>query len=482
MRGYSRRELLGAAGAGAAGIYLGGCGGEKTRVPSVNSGNPWKQFAGTELNFISENTPPTAAIAADLAPFEALTGIKVSVTTLELTAMVQKVALDFASGLGNYHVVYADPYQVLSPYHRSLAPLRSFMEDDSLPQVPGGLDDFVPIQLAPLGRFEDELYCLPYDCPSLVWAYRKDLFDKHRERMEQDLQFDPTPSSERSWDQYHRIGRWLNENAKDDVPWGYGQMAKQHDALTMDFTGVLQAFGGAYFEDDFTVGTDGKNEPGAVLLDRPEALEAADFYQRLIADAHPSSKGWDWAGNSEAFMAGQIAMTALAQENASAIEAAGATKGKAAYAPMPRGPKRNANMFGGTGIGINAVASERERKASWLFLVWATAPETQLRGLKSDVGGGTPTRTSVYEREEVRKATQRPSKLPNLLPQRAIEEGWKRENIGLRPKIPAWNEVDTTIFSEVSKMLAGGKGPEECMRACREGTERAIENTRLLTS
>ena len=75
----------------------------------------WKQFSGTTLNFVSENTAPTTAIAANLNGFKELTGINVNVLQLELGALVQKVALDIGSGEGAYQIVYADPYQIMAP-------------------------------------------------------------------------------------------------------------------------------------------------------------------------------------------------------------------------------------------------------------------------------------------------------------------------------------------------------------------------------
>ena len=114
------------AGAGGAALWLGGCGGSSNTAKPV-AGDEWKQFAGTTLNFISENTAPTSAIAANLAPFKKLTGIDIKITQLELAAMVQKVALDFASGQGAYQIVYADPYQVLAPYHEALVDLNTMM-------------------------------------------------------------------------------------------------------------------------------------------------------------------------------------------------------------------------------------------------------------------------------------------------------------------------------------------------------------------
>ena len=137
-------------------------------------------------------------------------------------------------------------------------------------------------------------------------------------------------------------------------------------------------------------------------------------------------------------------------------------------------------MYGGCGIGINGVATEDEQKASWLFVNWATSPDAQLANLKSKVGGGTPTRESIYELPEVEKAKNPPSDMPNVLTTDAVFEAWKPENIGLRPKIAAWNECDTVIFTQLSKMLAGPAGPRG-LHAQRQGRVRqAIDRAAAL--
>jgi multiple sugar transport system substrate-binding protein len=172
-------------------------------------------------------------------------------------------------------------------------------------------------------------------------------------------------------------------------------------------------------------------------------------------------------------MAGQVAMGAEWHEFAAGIEKS-KIAGKVGYARLPRGPKRSANMYGGTGIAINAVTPIREQKAAWLFVNWATSPETQLSNLKSKVGGGTPTRQSIYRLPEVEAARKPPSAMPNVLTTDAVFEAWTPQNIGLRPKIAAWNECDTVIFTELSKMLSGSQSPEDCMRNAKNGFEGAI--------
>jgi multiple sugar transport system substrate-binding protein len=61
-----------------------------------------------------------------------------------------------------------------------------------------------------------------------------------------------------------------------------------------------------------------------------------------------------------------------------------------------------------------------------------------------------------------------------------VFEAWQPENIGLRPKIAAWNECDTIIFTELSKMLAGSQTAEQCMSNAKNGFEGAIERAAAL--
>lgn len=472
----SRRAVLRGALAAGAALTLSGsvssCG-SRADAPRT-AGDQWRQFQGATLNFISENTAPTAAIAANTRPFSDLTGIDVRIVTLELTALVQRVALDLASGRAQYQVIYADPYQVLAPYQRGLVDLRSMQADQNLPDLPGGVADFIPAQMDAAGRFVDPqaVYALPYDAPTMIWQYRRDLFDKYHDRMANDLGFDPTPSSERTWEEYFRIAQWFNKNATSDVKYGTGHQARQHDSLMNDFSNVLWSYGGDYFDNGKQVGRLGARDPGPCRLDSAAAIAGAAFYQRLLSIADPASKTWDWDGVGAAFRAGRLAMCPNWHEFAASNEQV--MPGKVGYSALPKGPVSTANMYGGTGLAISANTLPHERGAAWLFLVWATSPQTQLANLKSKAGGGTPTRTSVYELPEVRAAEKRPSPMPNMLTAAAVREAWQADKIGLRPKIPMWNECNTAIFTQLSRMLTGGASPEEAMRSIKSRVDQIV--------
>ncbi|CCO08829.1 Extracellular solute-binding protein family 1 [Desulforamulus hydrothermalis Lam5 = DSM 18033] len=474
-------------------LVLAGCGGEKAKetakepaaqgklvdgpfkkvegLPAIQApeGFDWKQFAGVELNVISENTPPSSAIAANIKEFEEATGIKVNIQQMDLGTLVQKVGLDFSAGSSKYHVIYADPYQVLAKYSSKFVDLNELEKDPTLPKIPGGLEDFIQSQLEIDGYMgsKDKLYALPYDCPTMVLAYRTDVMAKIKDNFINEKGFDPTPNPNMTWEQYYQVAEYINKHAAElGVKYGTGHQAKQYDSLMCDFSNILNAYGADYFANR-ELGGIGAANPGKTALTTPEALQAFEFYNKLLKIAHPGSKSWDWNGLAEAFAAGEVAMAPEWHEFASMFENPEKSKvaGKVAWTTLPKGPKRSANIFGGTGIGINANASEKEKKAAWLFLVWATSPQTQLMILESPVGGATPSRTSVYNVASVKKAMEDPAseeakKMPNLTSMKATLEAWKAENAYGRPKVPQWPQIDTIVFTELSKMLAGQQDPK----------------------
>jgi len=433
-------------------------------VFAISEEEKWTQFKGTELFFLSEDTPPTAAIMDFVGEFEKKTGIKVNITQTKLEDVDAKVLLDFAAGAGDIHIIYADPFAILAPLYGHFVDLRDFINDPTLPELPLGLDDFIDTQLMAAGYMVDKekLLAIPYDCPTMIWIYRKDIFEKYRDAFYQEKGYDWTPGKHLSWEQYYEIAQWINENVPE-VEYGTGHQAFQYDSLMCDFCNPLQAYGGTYFQNpDFA--TWGTAVPGKCLLDQPQAIEAAKFYKKLLDIAHPGSLSWDWSGVADAFAAGKIAMMPEWHEFATMLEDPAMSKvaGKVGYALLPHGPTgKSANLWGGTGLGINSYASKKEQKAAWLFIVWATSPEVQKKLLPY---GSTPTRYSVYLDPEVKRGIEERTS-PIMVTLDTVLKAWEPDNIGLmQGKIVQWVAVDTAIFTHLSKMLIGEETPEEAMK------------------
>jgi len=436
----------------------------------------WKQYEGQgmEINFLSEDTPPTAAIINHVQEFEELTGIKVNITQTNLADVATKVLLDFSSQAGEIQVIYADPFAILAPLYGHLIDLNKFVNDPTLPPVPNGLKDFDQMNMIGSGYMIDKsrLLAIPYDAPTMLLVYRTDIFENetYKQMFMDEKGYDWTPGPDITWEQYAEIAGWINDKVDEgvitEVKYGTGHQAKQYDSLMCDFSNVMLAYGANYFQNtDFA--TWGTSTPGGASLETPEAIKAAEVYNSILAEADPGSLGWDWNGIAEAFAAGDIAMAPEWHEYASFFEDTTRSKvaGKVKWALLPSGPAGSKNLWGGTGISINGYSSEDEQRAAWLFILWATSPEVQKALL---LEGSTPTRLSVYEDPEVLQwmAEKKHPLLDTLV---VLKEAWTPEHIGLsQGKIVTWIQVDEAIFTNLSQMLAGQKTPEQAMNDATE--------------
>lgn len=458
-------------------------------LPKIQApkGFDWKQFSGVQLNFISENTPPSSALAATIKDFEDITGIVVKIEQADLPTVVEKVALDINAKTANYQLVYNDPYQILAKNSQHFVDLNAFANEKFLPPIPGGLDDFIASQLEADGYMgnKDKLLAIPYDCPTMILAYRKDVFVKYKDLFMKENGWDWTPGDSMTWDQYYQVAEWINKKVAagviTEVKYGTGHQAKQHDSLMCDFSNVLASNGGDYFNAP-NLGTVGTLNPGKSLMTSDAAIKSAQFYKKLIAIAAPGSTSWDWSGVAEAFAAGDVAMIPEWHEFSSSFENPSTSKvaGKVGWAILPKGSVRHANIFGGTGISISKYATPKEQFAAWLFVIWATSPQAEYMILKSELGGETPVRYSVYSLPDVKAGmtlgTPESKAMPNLLPMAATLDAWKAENVYMRPKAPQWPQIDTIVYSALSQMLAGTVTPEEAMATIARKSEQLTGN------
>ena len=191
---YSRREVLRMAGAGSAALWLGGCGGsENTAKPVAGRRVEAVRRHDAELH-LREHGADLRDRREPRRRSRSSPGSRSRSPSSSWPAMVQKVALDFASGEGAYQIVYADPYQVMAPYNQALADLNEFQEDPDLPHArrPSTTSSRAPARrLRALRRRRASSTRCPTTRPTMIWMYRKDLFEKHGDQMKQDLGFDP---------------------------------------------------------------------------------------------------------------------------------------------------------------------------------------------------------------------------------------------------------------------------------------------------
>lgn len=437
-------------------------------------GFDWRQFEGVTLNFIVENNINANILTKESQGFTEATGINVNIRPMDFNTWIEKTNIDFISQTGKYQLVYVDPYQTLNRFSQNLEDMNRYNDDPTLPHIPGGLEDFYEEQVDVDSYFMDKnaLYTVPFDTTTMILYYRKDIFEKYGEAFKNEKGYDWTPGQKGfTWERYNEIAEWIDKNVPDnEVKYGSGHMAQQHNSIFCDFSSVLAAYGGDYFKDE-NVNSLGLKEPSKISVLEPAFIDALNMYKKIIKASCPKSLNWDWYDTAEAFKNGEIAMMPNWDENSSSFENPNTSKvaGKVGHSILPYGPVRSANIFGGSGIGINKHADEREKKAAWLFVVWATSPQTQLFILKHPEGGGIPPRKSVYEDSAIKNVLSgnmaNESDYATMLQLPAVLEAWKNENAYYRPKIGNFYSVEQIIIKQLHEMIMYDTDANETARS-----------------
>lgn len=214
----SRRQFLQKAGKAALGggllVAVGGTitqpkfsfakgGKEKEAVKRVEGGDLWRQYAGTKLIFMSENTPPSSAVKAYSQEFYDLTGMEIDVRQDVLSTVQEKVGIDLKGGTGGYHLNYAQDKPMNTMFADYWADYHEFINDDTLPQDPEGYggDVWGYKWLDVTGYFynRDRLVALPYDNAVCVMFYRIDLFEKYSNQFEKEYGYPLVYTDDTTW-------------------------------------------------------------------------------------------------------------------------------------------------------------------------------------------------------------------------------------------------------------------------------------------
>lgn len=437
----------------------------------------WRQYEGSKLVFMSENTPPSFAIRDKIEDFYKLTGIEVEVITDGLPAVQQKVGIDLQSGNADFPISYVQDKPIGAPFADYYADLTPMLGDETLPQDPEGYGDGVWFEnfLDACGRFydRDRLVALPYDAAVACTFYRQDIYEANTKDFEAEYGYRMEFNEESTWKNVYEFAEFLKQKRASgaDVPYGYAQHQGSFSWTTqLDVQRMFFAHGRWLdWEIDDKLGS--KTPPPSNWGDEQSVLLMQKFKEQADV-SHPDNLANGTLELNTVYQSGDIAMQVQYHEFAASVEDEKTSKaagGRTAYAPCPKGeaswivnggPAVNGTNCGVGGIGINGNASEDVQRASYLFCVYATTGKLQydvLTGL-----GGTPTRKSVMDMPGVAEARQRPSSMPNALTFDAVYDiGIKDPNFVLGPKVPEANEYHSILAAETQRCLSEQVTPEE---------------------
>jgi multiple sugar transport system substrate-binding protein len=500
--GVSRRRFLATGLTAGSAVLLAGCGGGGSASGSskrtfANEDEKWKQLSGKKLTFITENTPPSTGIKQLVArgDFKKLTGIDVEVIQQDLPVMLQKAELDLRSGGTTYDLIYSQDKPVTSVLADYLEDLRPYVKDSSLPQSPQGYaaDAFYPGYLDVASfAYSDKLIGLPYDAADSVFCYRRDLFEKYSKQFQSEFGYPLEYGPDSTWKNVLDFATFFNRLHKStsSVPYGMGLHLGQFAWTTqLDVQRMLYSHG--QWRDFDIDDVKGSKKPGKTKWGDEQSIKGLQLYKALFEQSTPDALSLGTVEVADAYNAGKIAMLTQYHEFAASFEdrSKAGGGGKTAYDVCPKGDAAylagSGKLVNGTncgigGISINAAAKEEQKRAAWMFIVWATSVQTQAENLK--ISGGTPTRKAVGDIPEINKAEGKPygkgstgrigpSQYPNALTFPAITVGMAEPNRVLGPKIPKFNQYVTVVANEIQKMCAGQSSPEQTAKSIQTQTD-----------
>ncbi|MEM6528644.1 MAG: extracellular solute-binding protein [Chloroflexota bacterium] len=412
------------------------------------------QFAGSTIRISSESTAPSQ-ITSELAQevFTPLTGIEVQWEQTPLDQVLSKITLDTATQSASNDIYYLDQAWLGRFVNDTVDVQEVYLsQGDSLDlNYPGyNFDDFVPELVPAIAAYQGSLVGVPFDIPIFIMSYRTDVF------AELGLEI-PTTMPE-----YLAVCQAIDAAGLTNADLGIeeaepttirgtaGQWRTGHYALQCDWTAWLWSHGGSHV-----------NADGVSVINDAAGLEGAEYMLALGETMPAGSTTWDWSGQGDAVGQGLAGIVINwgeffpSWDNPDTAKVAGLMD----TAPLPmeaalRSPDETAfdevAAIGHQGGSCLALSSYSEQPdAAWVFLQWATSPETILAAAAQS---NSPVRTSTYETmssPEPGVGTTRhfPITLETI-----------QTRMGTEPHFPSWAPVSGTggpIPTELGLMVTG---------------------------
>jgi len=418
-------------------------------LSSPAQADPYKKYAGTTLVVNFPNIAYYDYATKVIPEFEKDTGIKVEIDKLEYMKMRDKQLLELSKPKGDYDLVsYVIMWKTEYVTKGLLAPLAPFFATAGLADPSYDAADLVPAYVQAIGTVGGRkgylpgptasVYGVPFGTETSMFAYRKDIFDKHGWKV-------PTTYAEML-----KLCRLVKEKEPDMgglTMRGESGHQVQHAWLTH-----MAPYGGEAFNDRW--------EP---LFQKGGSIEAIKAMVEIVKTGPPGISTFAYGSMTDAFLLGKAAMyldnTALPGQvrdpNKSKVV------GKVAYALHPKAVKYSTET-GGFGIAIPANSQKKE--AAFLLLQWLTSKATDR---KITTFGAMPNRLSTLKDPGMQK------EYPEFA---AVLENLKYANADWRPLIPEWPEISMQYVGiALNEAITGKKTPEKAMGDVVEPVRKIME-------
>lgn len=386
-------------------------------------------FKGEQINMIFLDRPGYRAIIKLLPEFEKKTGVKVNYEIVPYENTREKEVLNFNSR-GDLTIALVDLVWIGEFAENGwIVPIDKFTSDAAITDPKLNLKGFFPLLLEAFGSWAGKVYGLPFDNYSGLLFYNKCML--------KDAGFDKPPAT---WDELLKVYA-PKLTVADKKQYAFALQSLRGETQSADsFMRFLWPFGGSLLDKNFK----------SNLLSK-ESQAGLKFRQDLIKYMPPGIVSYDHSEAVNALAQGQAAMiTEWSAFYGTLTDPKTSKLGDClGVAPEPAGPAGRLPALGGFSLAVASQASEKQQKASWLFIQWATSEEIARAYVEA---GGVSGRTAVYELPEIK------AKFKFVEPMVA---SWQKGVPEYRPRFPAWPAISEIVAEWGSKMMLNDVSTEE---------------------
>ena len=409
QRGISRREFLRLSAAGTGLLLLPGCGGGETE-----GGGP------VTLNalFMKQAAYSDADVKNMTEQFQKQNpNIKVNLTFVAYEALHDKIVA--AAPAGTYDTVLVDviwPAEFASK--KMIVDITDrFPESERSKIFDGALKTT---------EYQGSYYGVPWILDTKYFFYNKEMLEE------------AGTAPPETWDAVVEAARALKSQGVVEYPlvWSWAQA----EALMCDYTTLLGAYGGRFFD-----------EGGRPAFNTGGGLQALEFMRMTLDEelSNPASTESLEEDVRRIISQGEAAMVlnwtymfALANDpNESQVA------GQIEIAHTPAGPAGAPGVNGSMGIAVSNGSQNQDE--AWRYIQFMTSQEVQNQYAKLSL----PIWKSSYEEQEVVEA------LPQVVP--VAKE--QLNDMILRPIVPQYNQVSLDMQVEIQRALTGDKSPKQAL-------------------
>lgn len=406
-----------------------------------------KPYKGTKIRVLVWRDAHTKAVKQKVSEFEKKTGMDVVIDDLPTQSLTQKMAMNLTSKTGKYDLVAVD-----EPYVPKFASFFINYNEWDNPQVMNKKVELesIPQGAVGAGSWKNDVKGLPINANVYMFSYRKDLINDTQNQKQFKDEYGYELKKPETLKELYEIGKFFNENI--DSFYGWAPFTVKSEGATVEFMWLLRSFGTKIFNDNLEV-----------VVDIDKAVEALEYYDKLLEVSPPSKLNMGHPATIQNMEMGQLFATLqwpaiiAGHENPENSEAAG----KLGYSKNPAGPGGTAAITGVWTLSIPKTSKNKQAAAE--FAYWWGSKESGRELVKA---GMSPMRKDLLQDPELQE------RYPWY---KALLANLSGENAVHRPRFTKYPKVSDEISTYFSRAITGGMSPEEAMKEMKQNIKEIVK-------